>query len=35
MVAPRYWLPGSTLIMSLFVLFMYKAENVETLYGLR
>ena len=34
-VPPRYWLPGSTLIMALFVLLMFKAQNIQTLYGLR
>ncbi|KAF1825744.1 MFS general substrate transporter [Dissoconium aciculare CBS 342.82] len=34
-VPPRYWLPGSTLIMALFVLSMFRAENIQALYGLR
>ncbi|KAM3504492.1 hypothetical protein MY10362_003540 [Beauveria mimosiformis] len=34
-VQPRYWLPFCTMGWSFFVLFMYKAQNAETLYGLR
>ncbi|KAJ3493703.1 hypothetical protein NLG97_g4567 [Lecanicillium saksenae] len=34
-VQPRYWLPFCTLCWSFFVLFMYKAQNASTLYGLR
>ncbi|KAF2163221.1 hypothetical protein M409DRAFT_68536 [Zasmidium cellare ATCC 36951] len=34
-ISPAYWLPCCTLLSSLFVLFMYKAEQVSTLYGLR
>ncbi|OAA69282.1 Major facilitator superfamily domain, general substrate transporter [Akanthomyces lecanii RCEF 1005] len=34
-VQPRYWLPFCTMGWSFFVLFMYKAQNVSTLYGLR
>lgn len=34
-IHPRYWLPSCTVAWSFCVLFMYKAENKETLYGLR
>ncbi|KAE8141391.1 major facilitator superfamily domain-containing protein [Aspergillus pseudotamarii] len=34
-IHPRYWLPTCTLIWSLLVLFMYKAESVNTIYILR
>lgn len=35
LVSPAYWLPACTSISSLLVLFMYKAQDVSTLYGLR
>ncbi|KAK2603420.1 hypothetical protein QQS21_004370 [Conoideocrella luteorostrata] len=34
-IQPRFWLPFCTSCWSFFVLFMYKAQNIETLYGLR
>lgn len=34
-VQPRYWLPACTMVWSLFVLFIYKAEDAKTVYILR
>lgn len=34
-IQPRYWLPACTVVWSVFVLCMYKATDVKTLYILR
>lgn len=34
-IQPRYWLPACTVVWSVFVLCMYKAADVKTLYILR
>ncbi|CEJ87145.1 hypothetical protein VHEMI04319 [[Torrubiella] hemipterigena] len=34
-IHPRYWLPACTFAWSFCVLFMYKAQNSQTIFGLR
>ena len=34
-IKPRWWLPGCTMVWSLLVLFMHKAESAKTLFVLR
>ena len=34
-IQPRYWLPACTVVWSVFVLCIYKAADVKTLYILR